>query len=111
MRNPFWYSQFKLGESEKAKDPTDGSPTDRPATTKGEQAIPLKAFRVSRPQPEITNKQIFHAWPKGNEAALVKLGLANDQERSIDIQILQTKPGNLTYSEAKAIQQGKNGPI
>jgi hypothetical protein len=50
---------------------------------------------------EILSEQFFEARAKRNQATLGELGLANDQERAVEIQVFPAEAGDLAHSQAQ----------
>jgi hypothetical protein len=50
----------------------------------------------------------LHPWTKRHEAALIKLGLSDNQQSTIEIYVLDAKPADLAYPEPQTIEDGKH---
>jgi spore coat polysaccharide biosynthesis predicted glycosyltransferase SpsG len=77
---------------------TDGAGVDGVTTAKGKYGtVSQKRPVFLGPELEILAEEFFEARAKRNQATLGELGLANDQERAVEIQVFQAKAGDLAH--------------
>jgi len=77
---------------------TDGARVDGVATAQGKHGTVGQRRSVFLcPELEIFAEYFGEARAKRNQATLGELGLANDQERAVEIQIFQAKAGDLAH--------------
>ena len=108
---PVWNREPEL-RHEMVKGLTDGTGADAPAAAEREHRC-RRRDRLGRPRPtgEVIAQHHVDARTKGDEAALVELGLSNDQQIAGQIDIPDAQPRHLSDSQSHPIEQREDDPI
>lgn len=82
---------------------------DLAAVRKGEdRSVRRKDFRVLSPGLLVLPKQRRHAGAKRHEPALVELGLSDQQQLSVEVDITQPKTADFADPQPQAVEDGED---
>ena len=92
---------------------TDGAGVDRSSPAQTEQRLIIRGAACERGQAlvQIPHEQRFELGAEWHETALVELRVANEEQPSFEIDVLNAQPARFSHAQSQSIQNGEEREV